>query len=93
MATAMTGARRRGQKRAAAKVKVSAHTVGGPGEMIGDGNWKAEQKKRLTAQVAALEKELKNFDAVAAAAKVRASLDLELRRTKLRLEQNELEDL
>jgi len=93
MATAMTGARRRGQKRAAAKVKVSTHVEGGPGGIVGDGNWKVEQKKRLTAQVAALEKELKDFDPVAAAAKVRAGLDLELRRTKLRLEQNELEDL
>ena len=91
MATAMTGARRRGQKRAAAKVKVGVHTTS---DMpIGDGNWKAEQKKRLQAQVTALEKELKGFDPVAAAAKVRAGLDLELRRTKLRLEQNELEDL
>lgn len=85
-------AKRRGRKRAAAKVKVSAHAEGGPGAIAGPDNWKAEQKKRLTAQITALEKELKDFDAVAAAEKVRASLDLELRRTRLRLEQNELDD-
>ena len=84
-------AKRRGQKKAAAKVSV--HVSDGPGAVVGDGNWKVEQKKRLTAQIGALEKELKNFDPVAAAAKVRQQLDLELRRTKLRLEQNELEDL
>jgi hypothetical protein len=83
-------AKRRGQKRAAAKVSVHA-SADAPMEV--GGNWKAEQKKRLTAQIGALEKELKNFDPVAAAAKVRSQLDLELRRTKLRLEQNELEDL
>jgi hypothetical protein len=83
-------ARQRGQAKAAAKVHVSTMAD----EPIGPGNnWKAEQKKRLEGQIKALEKELKEFNPQAAAEKVRASLDLELRRTKLRLEQNALEDL
>lgn len=91
MATAITGARRRGQRKAATKVKVGVHTTS-PME-VGNGNWKADQKKRLEGEVAALEKEIKSFDPAAAAAKVRSGLDLELRRIKLRLEQNALEDL
>lgn len=87
----VTGAKRRGAKRAATKVKVGVHTST-PME-VGNGTWKADQKKRLEGEVAALEKEIKEFDPVVAAAKVRSGLDLELRRIKLRLEQNALEDL
>ncbi len=88
---AMHEAKHRGRKRAAAKVKIETEVegVGGPSM----GNWKAEQKKRLIGHIAALEKELKGFDPQAAAEKVRSSLDLELRRKKLDLERNALEDL
>lgn len=78
----MGGAKRRGQQKAI--VSVDAH-VGGV--MMGDHKYHMEEMKRVEAEVKALESELSPFDPKAAAVKVKQSLELELRRKKLRLEE------
>lgn len=78
-------ARRRGQMKAV----VSVH-AGGP-FLGGDKDYKREEAKRIKGEIAALEKQLAEFDEKKAAGQVRSALDLELRRKKLRLEENGLE--
>lgn len=88
-------ARKRAQSRAVGKAKVSVDTnVHAPMKGLGassDTDWKKEEEKRLNSEVAALEKELTNFDPVKAANLVRSSLEIELKRKKLRIEENKLD--
>lgn len=56
----------------------------------GGHDWRKEEHNRLTAEVSALEKELKGFNATEAAEKVKRSIEIKLKLKKLRLEECKL---
>lgn len=84
-------ARQRGRLRAAVEIRTTADApmrgLAQPAKV----DWRKEEEKRLKAEIGALEKRLNEFDKEEAAEQVRQSLDLELRRKRLRLEENQLE--
>lgn len=92
---AVRQAKRRAQKRAVSRAKVevdvNAHAPYSGEAVPAPKDWKKEERKRLDAEVKAIEKELSGFDPVKAAALVRSSLEIELKRKKLRIEENALD--
>lgn len=53
-------------------------------------DWRREEHQRLSAEVAALEKELKDFEPKSAAEKIRRGLEIKLKLKRLRLEECKL---
>jgi len=91
--TVARDARRRARVRAVrkAKITVNADAHAPMAGLEGPKDYRKEEEKRLKLEVAALEKELANFNVEKAAQLVRQTLELELKRKKLRLEENALE--
>lgn len=82
----VASAKQRGMRRASLHIS----TRFGSDYIDSDDSYLKDEHKRITGEIAGLEKELANFNEKAVAEKVRNSLQLELERKRLRLRENEL---